>query len=121
MTLSVDVGGTFTDLVWWDGAEIRVGKTSSTPDQSEGVVEQPQSAKEEKCFLPQSQSTMNFLFFYISFLYFTIFPHSRMSLWWEACTMVKQQSFDNQGGRIVLLDEIIFQKYLVKVYFAIFL
>ena len=38
MTLGVDVGGTFTDLAWWDGAKLRVGKTSSTPDQSEGVV-----------------------------------------------------------------------------------
>ena len=38
MTLGVDVGGTFTDLAWWDGAQLRVGKTSSTRDQSEGVV-----------------------------------------------------------------------------------
>ncbi len=38
MTLGVDVGGTFTDLAWWDGAQLHVGKTSSTPDQSEGVV-----------------------------------------------------------------------------------
>ena len=38
MTLGVDVGGTFTDLAWWDGARLRVGKTSSTLDQSEGVV-----------------------------------------------------------------------------------
>ncbi len=37
--LGVDVGGTFTDLVWWDGTDVRVGKTSSTLDQSEGVVE----------------------------------------------------------------------------------
>jgi N-methylhydantoinase A len=37
--LGVDVGGTFTDLVWWDGTQVRVGKTSSTPDQSDGVVE----------------------------------------------------------------------------------
>ncbi len=38
VTLGVDVGGTFTDLAWWDGSTLRVGKTSSTPDQSEGVV-----------------------------------------------------------------------------------
>jgi N-methylhydantoinase A len=37
--LGVDVGGTFTDVVWWDGAQVKVGKTSSTPDQSDGVVE----------------------------------------------------------------------------------
>ncbi len=36
--LGVDVGGTFTDLVAWDGAAITTGKVSSTPDQSEGVV-----------------------------------------------------------------------------------
>ncbi|HVR33986.1 MAG TPA: hydantoinase/oxoprolinase family protein [Acidimicrobiia bacterium] len=38
MTLGVDVGGTFTDLAWWDGASLRVGKTTTTTDQSEGVV-----------------------------------------------------------------------------------
>jgi N-methylhydantoinase A len=38
VTLGVDVGGTFTDLVWWDGERVRVAKTSSTPDQSDGVV-----------------------------------------------------------------------------------
>jgi len=37
--LGVDVGGTFTDLAAWDGSVLRSGKTSSTPDQSEGVVE----------------------------------------------------------------------------------
>ena len=36
--LGVDVGGTFTDLVTWDGAAISTGKVSSTADQSEGVV-----------------------------------------------------------------------------------
>jgi N-methylhydantoinase A len=36
--IGVDVGGTFTDLVMWDGAEITTGKVSSTPDQSEGVI-----------------------------------------------------------------------------------
>lgn len=38
MTLGVDVGGTFTDLAWWDGRLLHVGKTSSTSDQSEAVV-----------------------------------------------------------------------------------
>lgn len=38
MSLGVDVGGTFTDLAHWDGSTLRVGKTSSTPEQSEGVV-----------------------------------------------------------------------------------
>ena len=36
--LGVDVGGTFTDLVSWDGAALRVGKVATTADQSEGVV-----------------------------------------------------------------------------------
>jgi len=37
--LAVDVGGTFTDLVHWDGATIRTGKVPSTPaDQSAGVM-----------------------------------------------------------------------------------
>ncbi|HSJ27059.1 MAG TPA: hydantoinase/oxoprolinase family protein [Acidimicrobiia bacterium] len=39
MTLGVDVGGTFTDLVWWDGARLHVGKITSTADQSVGVVD----------------------------------------------------------------------------------
>ncbi len=39
MTLGVDVGGTFTDLAWWDGTRLRTSKVSSTPDQSEGVLE----------------------------------------------------------------------------------
>ncbi len=38
MTLGVDVGGTFTDLAHWDGGVLHIGKTSSTPDQSEGVI-----------------------------------------------------------------------------------
>lgn len=38
MTLGVDVGGTFTDLAWWDGGRLRTAKTSSTPDQSVGVL-----------------------------------------------------------------------------------
>ena len=36
--LGVDVGGTFTDLAAWDGSRLRSGKTSSTADQSEGVL-----------------------------------------------------------------------------------
>lgn len=39
MTVGVDVGGTFTDLVAWDGGSLRVGKTSSTADQSVAVAE----------------------------------------------------------------------------------
>ncbi len=38
MTLGVDVGGTFTDFVWWDGARVRTAKASSTPDQSDAVI-----------------------------------------------------------------------------------
>jgi len=38
MTLGVDVGGTFTDLVGWDGTSLVVGKLPTTPDQAEGVV-----------------------------------------------------------------------------------
>ncbi len=37
--LGVDVGGTFTDLVWWDGQSLMTAKTLSTPDQSVGVVQ----------------------------------------------------------------------------------
>ena len=37
--LAVDVGGTFTDLVGWDGERVRTGKVpSTTEDQSIGVV-----------------------------------------------------------------------------------
>jgi len=39
-TLAADVGGTFTDVVGWDGARIIAGKVpSTTDDQSVGVVE----------------------------------------------------------------------------------
>ncbi|MFP5331507.1 MAG: hydantoinase/oxoprolinase family protein [Acidimicrobiia bacterium] len=38
MTLGVDVGGTFTDLVRWDGTRLTVAKISSTPEQADGVV-----------------------------------------------------------------------------------
>jgi N-methylhydantoinase A len=34
----VDVGGTFTDAVAWDGARLRSAKVLTTPDQSEGVL-----------------------------------------------------------------------------------
>ncbi len=38
-TLGVDVGGTFSDFVRWDGAELETGKVPSTPaDQSVGVM-----------------------------------------------------------------------------------
>jgi N-methylhydantoinase A len=37
--LAVDVGGTFTDLVGWDGERLAAGKVPSTPDdQSTGVI-----------------------------------------------------------------------------------
>ena len=39
MILGVDVGGTFTDACWWDGHSLSVAKTSSTPDQSDGVID----------------------------------------------------------------------------------
>jgi N-methylhydantoinase A len=38
MTLGVDVGGTFTDLAYWDGRRLHVGKTSTTEDQADGVI-----------------------------------------------------------------------------------
>jgi N-methylhydantoinase A len=37
MSVGVDVGGTFTDLVGWEDGRLVVAKTSSTPDQSVGV------------------------------------------------------------------------------------
>ncbi|MDE0268206.1 MAG: hydantoinase/oxoprolinase family protein [Acidimicrobiaceae bacterium] len=38
-SLGVDVGGTFTDIVFWDGGDITVGKVPTTlHDQSEGVM-----------------------------------------------------------------------------------
>jgi N-methylhydantoinase A len=38
-TLAVDVGGTFTDVVLWDGTDLATAKVPSTPDdQSRGVV-----------------------------------------------------------------------------------
>ncbi len=35
----MDVGGTFTDLVCWDGDRLRTAKVTTTHDQSDGVVE----------------------------------------------------------------------------------
>ena len=35
----VDVGGTFTDVVVWDGDSLHTGKVPSTPDQSDGVLD----------------------------------------------------------------------------------
>ena len=38
-TAGIDVGGTFTDLVAWDGRHLETGKVPSTPeDQSGGVI-----------------------------------------------------------------------------------
>ncbi|NIR41192.1 MAG: hydantoinase/oxoprolinase family protein, partial [Actinobacteria bacterium] len=34
-----DVGGTFTDVVAWDGTSLSTGKVPSTPDQSDGVLD----------------------------------------------------------------------------------
>lgn len=39
MHAAVDVGGTFTDIVVWDGSVLTTGKVPTTPDQSVGVVE----------------------------------------------------------------------------------
>ena len=36
--LGVDVGGTFTDVVWWGDGHLTTRKVATTPDQSEGVV-----------------------------------------------------------------------------------
>ena len=50
--LGVDVGGTFTDLVHWDGAAITTWKESSTPeDQSIGVVDGAERLGRAKRFL----------------------------------------------------------------------
>ena len=38
MSVGADVGGTFTDVVRWDGFRLRTAKTSTTSDQSDGVV-----------------------------------------------------------------------------------
>lgn len=38
MTIGVDVGGTFTDIVRWDGSRLTTAKLPSTPDQSVAVA-----------------------------------------------------------------------------------
>ncbi len=38
MLLGVDVGGTFTDLVWWNGVGLASAKVPTTSDPSEGVL-----------------------------------------------------------------------------------
>ncbi len=39
MILGVDVGGTFTDFAGWDGERLHTAKVTTTPDQSDGVIE----------------------------------------------------------------------------------
>ncbi|HUO45913.1 MAG TPA: hydantoinase/oxoprolinase family protein [Acidimicrobiia bacterium] len=53
MTLGVDVGGTFTDLAWWDGSALRTSKLSTTADQSDGVA-----AGVEQLLGPESDSLL---------------------------------------------------------------
>ena len=38
MLLGADIGGTFTDLVWWDGEALRTAKLPSTPDAPERAL-----------------------------------------------------------------------------------
>ena len=38
MRTGVDVGGTFTDVVGWDGRNLATGKVPTTPDQSDGIA-----------------------------------------------------------------------------------
>ena len=38
MRVAVDIGGTFTDLVFWDGSTVRTAKVTTTADQSDGLV-----------------------------------------------------------------------------------
>jgi N-methylhydantoinase A len=38
MLLGVDTGGTFTDFVLWDGAQLRIHKVLSTPDAPERAI-----------------------------------------------------------------------------------
>ena len=38
MAIGIDVGGTFTDVVFVDGPRVTVGKVATTPDQSDGVI-----------------------------------------------------------------------------------
>ncbi|HEY3428702.1 MAG TPA: hydantoinase/oxoprolinase N-terminal domain-containing protein, partial [Acidimicrobiia bacterium] len=36
--VGVDVGGTFTDFVHWDGSRLRTSKVGTTTEQSDGLV-----------------------------------------------------------------------------------
>lgn len=38
MAIGIDVGGTFTDVVFVEGPRVTVGKVATTPDQSDGVI-----------------------------------------------------------------------------------
>ncbi|HEX5631452.1 MAG TPA: hydantoinase/oxoprolinase family protein, partial [Acidimicrobiia bacterium] len=38
MRVAVDVGGTFTDVVFWDGGTLHTAKVATTPDQSDGLL-----------------------------------------------------------------------------------
>ncbi len=38
VAIGIDVGGTFTDVVFVDGSTVTVGKVATTPDQSVGVI-----------------------------------------------------------------------------------
>lgn len=38
MRVAVDVGGTFTDVAFWDGRALRTAKVSTTRDQSDGLI-----------------------------------------------------------------------------------
>ena len=38
MRVAVDVGGTFTDVAFWDGSVLHTAKVSTTPDQSDGLI-----------------------------------------------------------------------------------
>ncbi|HKS69641.1 MAG TPA: hydantoinase/oxoprolinase family protein, partial [Ktedonobacterales bacterium] len=38
LLLGADIGGTFTDLVWWDGEALRTAKMPSTPDAPERAL-----------------------------------------------------------------------------------
>ncbi len=44
MAIGIDVGGTFTDIVFVDGSRVTVGKVATTPDQSAGVIAGARSA-----------------------------------------------------------------------------
>jgi N-methylhydantoinase A len=44
VAIGIDVGGTFTDIVFVDGRDVVVGKVATTPDQSVGVITGARSA-----------------------------------------------------------------------------